>query len=149
MGEARRVCARPILPDGSQGEADTYVLASEHKRELAALMNTVREFIALAPDSLHARVMDLHHEIEGAIPAMREYATKHPLHLTAFGMQDANGVHAWLKRNDSVAITPAEETKTSGIPYVATLVFDHETRVVRGVMPAEEPVPDKDRGHAS
>lgn len=30
MSEAPRVCARPVLPDGSQGDADTYVLASDY-----------------------------------------------------------------------------------------------------------------------
>ncbi|XAI96457.1 hypothetical protein [Microcystis phage Mel-JY34] len=47
-------------------------------------------------------------EVELAIPAMREYAAKNPLHDTPWKWQDPNGVHAWLSRNDKAALTSAE-----------------------------------------
>lgn len=52
-------------------------------------------------------------EVERAIPAMREYARNNPLHGYAWPIQDPNGVHVWLSRNDRAALAPAEEQKTS------------------------------------
>ena len=39
-------------------------------------------------------------EIEAALPAMREYARRNPVHHFGETPQDTNGVHAWLARND-------------------------------------------------
>lgn len=39
--------------------------------------------------------------IDAALPAMREYAKKNPLHHDGDQWQDPCGVHAWLKQNDA------------------------------------------------
>jgi hypothetical protein len=44
----------------------------------------------------HALAMEIHQ----AIPAMREYARKNPIHLASNGVNDPLGVHDWIKRND-------------------------------------------------
>ena len=44
----------------------------------------------------------LEHEIAAAVPSMREYAGKNPIYRHLNTLQDPNGVHAWLERNDNV-----------------------------------------------
>jgi len=78
--------------------------------EAAARLQGYRDMGKMAADAENERDA-LRAEIDRAIPAMRAYAAKNPTHLTAFGMQDPNGVHAWLSRNDKAALTPAEVTK--------------------------------------
>lgn len=54
-------------------------------------------------------------EIEAALPAMREFARKNPVHHFGDGPQDPCGVHAWLERNDppnaKLSGGPAERTE--------------------------------------
>ena len=61
-------------------------------------------------ESAESQCDDLRAEVEAALPAMRAYAAQHPRHHFGPSLQDPNGAHAWLERNDSAALTPAEVT---------------------------------------
>ena len=50
--------------------------------------------------ALKLEVKHLLAEITAAIPAMRDYCAKNPRHNYRDVLQDPNGVHAWLARND-------------------------------------------------
>ena len=64
MSKAPRVCARPVLADGSQGDADTYVLASDYAavtRERDDLLRADSRWSEIVADELaeSRRLMDL------------------------------------------------------------------------------------------
>lgn len=62
----------------------------------------------------YARINGLEKAVNGAIPAMREYARKNPKHhFSPDGLeQDPNGAHAWLARNDGAALEKKHEGTT-------------------------------------
>jgi hypothetical protein len=51
-------------------------------------------------------------EIAAAVHAMRAYARENPRHEYKGRMQDPNGVHAWLARNDQHKLDTAKATAT-------------------------------------
>ena len=48
-----------------------------------------------------AEIARLQSEVAAALPAMREYARRNPVHHFGETPQDPNGAHAWLDRNDA------------------------------------------------
>jgi hypothetical protein len=51
-------------------------------------------------DDLETEARYLQSQIKLAIPAMREFAKKNPIHKYKGITQDPCGVHSWLARND-------------------------------------------------
>lgn len=92
----------------SREEADKK--AAELLAAIDAMQSALDDAVAKLAER-DAEVERLRAEVAAALPAMREYARRNPVHHFGETPQDPNGVHAWLARNDRPSVALSEEVK--------------------------------------